>query len=267
MIRKEGSSKLSVSLQKFYQPHLFYPSEDRIRSIVMSLLKGAIALDAGCGNGWLSVCAWEKGFNVFSFDIAENEIKESLFFFKEKRANIELAQASLLELPFASSSFDSIICVNVLEHVFDVKQALSEMRRVLKKNGSLVLMIPNGLTFGLLYDRFVYRLVPTKVIVSHVHRTLFSLKDDEISRLKLEDKEPIGHNQQFTIATIRKLLTENGFKITNVVNCRFLAPYLRSFCTLLGREPIRAFEEFDNKLAEWVPSSLVADWVIAGERF
>jgi len=266
MIRNQGSSNQSLGLQKFYQPHLFYLGEERIRNLVISLLKGPLVLDAGCGNGWLSVCAWEKGYNVFSFDIAKNEIQESLFFFKERKANIGLAKASLLVLPFAGSSFDSIMCVNVLEHVLNVKQALCEMKRVLKKGGRLVLMVPNGLTFGLLYDKLVYRIVPTKTIISRTNRTLFSLKDDEISRMKLDEKEPIGHHQQFTIAQIRKLLTENGLKVTNVVNCRFLAPYLRSFCTLLGREPIRAFEQFDTRLAEFAPSSLVAEWIIASEK-
>ena len=266
MARNEGALNQSLGLKKFYQPYLFYPSEERIRSLVVSVLKGPSVLDAGCGNGWLSVCAWEKGYKVYSFDVGKGETRESLFLFKERKADIGLAEASLSVLPFADASFDSIMCISVLEHVLNVKQALSEMKRVLKRNGRLVLMVPNALTFGILYDRLAYRLVPTRTIVSRYHKVLRSLKDDEILRMKLDEKEPIGHHQQFTLARIRKLLVENDMRVTNVINCRFLAPYLRSFSTLLGREPVRAFELFDAKIAESAPSSLVAEWIIVSEK-
>jgi len=233
---------------------------------VISHLKGPSVLDVGCGNGWLSICAWNKGFNVYSLDIAENEINESLFVFKRKNADIGLTRTSLSSLPFINSFFDTIMCVNVLEHVSDVKRAILEMKRVLKKDGRLILVIPNGLTFGLFYDKFVYRFIATKVIQSYVHKRIFSLANNEISMLKLNKKEPIGHCQQFTIIGIRKLLTKEGFETVNSVNCRFLSPYLRSFCTLLGRESVKAFERFDNRIAECVPSNLAADWVIVCEN-
>jgi len=260
------TTSLSLGLQKFYQPHIFFPSEKRIRDLVISHLKGVCILDAGCGNGWLSVCAWDKGFNVYSLDIAENEIKESLFIFKRKNADIGLMRTSLSSLPFINSSFDSIICVNVLEHISDVEQAILEMRRVLKKGGRLILVIPNGLTFGLFYDKFVYKFIATKTILSHVHKRTFSLANNEISMLRLNKKEPIGHCQQFTITSIRGLLTKEGFKIVKRVNYRFFSPYLRSFCTLLGREPVKAFERFDNRIAECMPSNLAADWIMVCEK-
>jgi len=140
------------------------------------------------------------------------------------------------------------------------------MKRVLKKDGRLILVIPNGLTFGLVYDKFVYKFIATKIILSYIHKRTFSLANNEISMLKLNKKEPIGHCQQFTITGIRRLLTKKGFKIVNSVNCRFLSPYLRSFCTLLGREPVKAFERFDNGIAECVPSNLAAEWIIVCEK-
>lgn len=263
---KNNSSSLSLGLQKFYQPHLFFSSEKRIRDLVIYHLKGSRILDAGCGNGWLSICAWDEGFDVYSVDIAENEIKESQFVFKQKNAHIRLIKASLSALPFINSSFDSIMCINVLEHISDIEQTILEIERVLNKDGRLILVIPNGLTFGLFYDKFVYKLIGTNTILPRVHRILFSLANHDISMLKLNEKEPVGHCQQFTIARIHKLLTKEGFKIVNIVNCRFLSPYLRSFCTLLGREPITAFERFDNRIAEGVPSILASEWMVVCEK-
>jgi len=257
---------LSLGLQKFYQRHLFFPSEKRIRNLVISFLKGTEILDAGCGNGWLSVCAWEEGFDVHSLDVSESEVRESLFFFKKRNANIRLAKASMLNLPLVKSCFDSILCINVLEHIRKIEQAILEMKRVLRKKGRLILIVPNGLTFGLFYDRFISNLISIRTALSHLYRVTFSMSDDEISLLKLNKKERIGHHQQFTLKGIRNLLTKHGFSIVEIRSCRFLSPYLRSFCSLMRRQPVTAFENLDNKIANRVPRNLAADWVIVCEK-
>jgi len=256
----------SFPLQKFYQPYLFFPYEKKVRDFALYYLKGSQILDAGCGNGWLSICAENEGYNVYSVDLANNEIKESRFIFKRKKSRAALTKASLCGLPFTNSAFDTIICINVLEHVLDIEKAFLNLKTVLRKGGRLIVMIPNGLTFGLFYDRFAYRLIPANAIVSRVHKTLFSMTADELSVLKLNEEEPIGHCQEFTISRIRSLLREHGFKIIKIVNCRFLSPYMRSLCTLLGKKPMLEFEKFDSKLAEKVPSNLASEWMIVCEK-
>jgi 2-polyprenyl-3-methyl-5-hydroxy-6-metoxy-1,4-benzoquinol methylase len=257
---------LSSGLQKFYQPHLFFPSERRLRNLVFSNLKGTKILDAGCGNGWLSVCAWENGYDVYSLDIGENEIKEISFLLKSRNAHVGLTRSSLSGLPFVDSFFDSIMCINVLEHIPGVEHAVLEMKRVLKKDGRLIIVVPNGLTFGLIYDKVVYRIIPTKTILSHLYKATYSLTKNEISMLDLHEKEPISHCQEFTLASIRKLLIECGFKVIKTINCRFLSPYLRSLCTLVGMNPATAFERIDNRTAKYVPSFLAAEWAIICEK-
>jgi len=42
----------------------------------------------------------------------------------------------------ADNSIDSIICVSVLEHVFEIKQAMAEIERVLKPGGELLITTP-----------------------------------------------------------------------------------------------------------------------------
>jgi SAM-dependent methyltransferase len=48
----------------------------------------------------------------------------------------------ILRLPFESQSADAIICKEVLEHVRDPGQAVSEMHRVLKAGGALLCTLP-----------------------------------------------------------------------------------------------------------------------------
>jgi len=233
---------------------------------VLSNLKGEIILDAGCGNGWLSICASEKGFKVYSVDIGENEVKESSFIFKKGNFDIALTRTSLLDLPFNDSSFDSVICIFVLEHIRDIKGALLEIRRVLKNHGRLIFAVPNGLTYGYFYDKIVYRFVPIEIVQSRSFKKTFSLTNREMEVLNLDRKETSMHHQQLTLPRVCRLLDGHGFKVINIVNCRFLSPFVRSFLALIGREPLSTFEEFDNRLADLIPLNLASEWVITCEK-
>ncbi|OGM76655.1 hypothetical protein A2210_01630 [Candidatus Woesebacteria bacterium RIFOXYA1_FULL_40_18] len=43
---------------------------------------------------------------------------------------------------FRNRKFDTIVCMNVLEHIKDDRRALDNMRRLLRKKGRLVLLVP-----------------------------------------------------------------------------------------------------------------------------
>jgi len=45
-------------------------------------------------------------------------------------------------LPFEDDSFDSIVCIHVLEHIKDDMRAMRELQRVLKKDGTALICIP-----------------------------------------------------------------------------------------------------------------------------
>ncbi len=53
----------------------------------------------------------------------------------------ELQQGTVLDLPFADESFDMVFSHGVLHHVPDIKQAQSEIHRVLRPSGELVIML------------------------------------------------------------------------------------------------------------------------------
>ena len=54
-----------------------------------------------------------------------------------------VVQGDVRSAPFASMSFDSITCLDVLEHVPRPQEALAEMARLLVPGGCLVLQTPN----------------------------------------------------------------------------------------------------------------------------
>jgi len=51
-------------------------------------------------------------------------------------------ESSVESIPCTDESFEGIICSEVLEHVKDTRQAISEIYRVLKKNGYLYITVP-----------------------------------------------------------------------------------------------------------------------------
>ena len=50
--------------------------------------------------------------------------------------------ADLLHLPYEDNSVDGIVCVSVLEHVFEISEAINEMHRCLKPGGTLLVTVP-----------------------------------------------------------------------------------------------------------------------------
>ncbi len=59
--------------------------------------------------------------------------------FKDKSYRIHISSAPLEELPYQQGLVDLTVCVNVLDHVFDLGRCMAQMDRVLKKGGILVL--------------------------------------------------------------------------------------------------------------------------------
>ncbi len=101
-------------------------------------LKGKALLDAGCGTGWFSRAAVERGAIVTSMDIGPRLLEKV----KEK-CESRRVEGSLLELPFPDASFDLIICTEAIEHTPDPQKAVSELCRALKPGGTLALTVPN----------------------------------------------------------------------------------------------------------------------------
>ncbi len=58
-------------------------------------------------------------------------------------------------LPFKSGSFSQVICSEVLEHLPDDRQALKQIRSVLKPGGALILTFPHRRSYFAGDDRFV----------------------------------------------------------------------------------------------------------------
>ncbi|QBD77188.1 class I SAM-dependent methyltransferase [Ktedonosporobacter rubrisoli] len=100
-------------------------------------------LDVGTGCGPHAIeLARRLGCHVTGVDIAATSLKEACRRVEEldMRQQITFLQGDILALPFASDTFDLLVCCGVLEHIKKLPQAFQECARVLKPSGKMLIM-------------------------------------------------------------------------------------------------------------------------------
>jgi SAM-dependent methyltransferase len=118
--------------------------ERLLLDLFLSAGPGREVLDAGAGQGTMSVRLERLGFEVTSTDVSGAAVAV----LRERLAG-DVEQASVTDLPFADASFDGAVLGEVLEHVEDDVGALAEIARVLRPGGVLALSVPaNPKLFG-----------------------------------------------------------------------------------------------------------------------
>ncbi|WP_371803588.1 class I SAM-dependent methyltransferase [Candidatus Lokiarchaeum ossiferum] len=101
-------------------------------------------LDVGCGDGVLSYFLYKE--NAFVSGIDSSELSINFAKLKTKNCNINFYHGSSNDLPFINEEFDIVVSSDVIEHVFDYNKFLSEIHRVVKKQGLVVISTPIRIT-------------------------------------------------------------------------------------------------------------------------
>lgn len=107
-------------------------------------LRGARVLDAGCGEGYGADILAGAAAEVVGVDLDESVVRRAAR--RYPRASFE--PANLVSLPHPTSSFDAVVCLQVIEHIHQPGELIRECARVLEPGGFLVLSTPNRLTFS-----------------------------------------------------------------------------------------------------------------------
>jgi SAM-dependent methyltransferase len=119
--------------------HWWYRGRRRVIREALLALKlppGIQILDAGCGSGRNMMELAEFG-EVTGLELADASVEAA-----RDRGVGEVVAGSVDEMPFADDSFDLAVSLDVIEHLPDEHQSLSELRRVVKPGGMLVVTVP-----------------------------------------------------------------------------------------------------------------------------
>lgn len=116
-----------------------YVHAKQYESVLKNVSSGMKVLDAGCGEGILSIMMAEKGAVVTGVDLSEPNIVASKLAAGDN-LSITFLVADCEHLPFEDNSFDLVVSSHVLEHLPDFDQGLREIMRVTKKRA--VVAIP-----------------------------------------------------------------------------------------------------------------------------
>lgn len=103
-------------------------------------LKGSI-LEVGCGIGTFTQTISKYG-KVTAIDIDQNLIEKIK---NNRNSNITtgLGDIEKDKYFFKDTMFDTIVCINVLEHIENDTQAIKNMYKVLRKEGIVILLVPS----------------------------------------------------------------------------------------------------------------------------
>ena len=133
---REGYSRLGHAIDL---PTRFYRHVAGL--VAHSAPHGARVLDVGCGNGRLleQLAKARPDLELYGFDVAAASVRAA----RQQDAGWHVVQASGLQLPFPSDSFDAVTMVEVVEHLKDPVGGLREAARLVRRTGRLLITVPN----------------------------------------------------------------------------------------------------------------------------
>lgn len=142
---------LQFQVSSYYLPE--DESQKRRLDIILSALRPKACeriLDLGCGVGSLAYHCAKRGADAVGIDYSQESVRiaEQLItqFGLSEKVKFKCCDAAK-KLPYDDGYFDKIVAGDFIEHIDDAekKASLSEIARVLKPDGTIVIFTPNGL--------------------------------------------------------------------------------------------------------------------------
>jgi SAM-dependent methyltransferase len=130
------------------------PALERAFSVDLALLglseqsAGALLFDLGCGAGRHELAAVRLPVTTVACDLSRLGLRDGRFFVgedapvHEHRGSVEWLQADGGRLPFTDGTFDALLCSETLEHAWDDRALLRELRRVARPGARLAVSVP-----------------------------------------------------------------------------------------------------------------------------
>jgi 2-polyprenyl-3-methyl-5-hydroxy-6-metoxy-1,4-benzoquinol methylase len=177
-----------------------------LENIVKMLRKngaGLRVLDAGCGDGNFTQSLSEAGFEMYGIDLSEGGISLAMRRYPAchfaKWSVYDEYQGAFPEVP----SFDAIVCVEVIEHLYSPRVLVQRAKEALSPGGLVIVTTPY---WGYLKNILL-------AVTNRLDRSLTALWDG-------------GHIKHWSYRTLRQLFEEQQFEFVQFVGSGRPIPFL-----------------------------------------
>lgn len=178
--------------------------------------------------GWMS----EEGADAVGFDVSHVVTRRARQNADRENHDISILGADMRSMPFRGESFDVVYTMGTLEHIAEYRDAMIEIRRVLKPGGVAVIGVPN------FWDPFLRPLI--------------------VAALEAFDRYPYAPEKSFTRAELRRDVESAGLKVQSMTGILALPGVLRMLDLFL-----HVRKGLPPRWTEW----FIKPWDRAEERF
>jgi ubiquinone/menaquinone biosynthesis C-methylase UbiE len=207
-IRKGGDLPYLVEHWHLGPRARHYMSVRRFREVLAAadLSPGLHVLDVGCGWAYGTFWAHARGCRVTGIDLGMDQLRWARRELPDA-ATLGLTNANAKALPFRDSTFDRVVSVEMMEHVFrpDRPAVFAELARVLKPGGRLALSTPNP-------SSPIERLKQVAVAIPALRRALPSACFPEASDTETE-YHPYRYHHPLTLSGLSAGLSGAGLRL------------------------------------------------------
>lgn len=131
------------------EEHLFKIHEsgkDALRKLIKKSINGTTILDVGCGTGHITLELLQEGYEVTAIDISKEFVDFLTKIICSTNYNCEVMLLDITDSnnfrKLGKDKFDTVLCLDVLEHVENDIIALRNLNYVTKNEGRLVIVVP-----------------------------------------------------------------------------------------------------------------------------
>jgi len=206
-----------------------------IINLLPEIKKDDIGLEIGLAGGVLAF-ALKRQFELNKLYTLEHPIvskqynKKFINKLKSEHIILELVNLKENKLPWPDNFFNFIFLCDVVEHLVpsDIPNLIKEIKRVLKKDGQLVIVTPN--------------------IASLIKRiNLFFGKNPIEFDLRLHEEATYGHIREYTMNELLNIVENENFKVTR--KKYFMIDAKRNIFTRIEDMSSKVYQPFANSLA------------------
>ena len=107
-------------------------------NMILPLIQGEKVLDIGCGSGFLLKMLKDKGRTIYGVEPNEKLVR----FSREQFGDLNIVKAPAEEIAKLGFKVDTVVMMDVLEHIEDDREQLKKISDCLNEGGRLVIVVP-----------------------------------------------------------------------------------------------------------------------------